>query len=47
VPQREQLEGVDAPEQLGPFHLLRELGSGAMGSVYLAEDRDEERHVAL
>ena len=28
-------------DQLGPWHLLRELGSGGMGTVYLAERADD------
>src|SRR5262245_21432454 len=43
-----------ASEELPPelaghpkFHVLRELGKGGMGSVYLAEQRSLERRVAL
>src|SRR5690349_16073111 len=32
---------------LGPFHLIRLLGQGAMGSVYLAKDDLLRREVAL
>jgi eukaryotic-like serine/threonine-protein kinase len=32
---------------LGPYHLVRELGSGAMGTVYLAWDPRLERQVAI
>ncbi|MBI5368290.1 MAG: serine/threonine protein kinase, partial [Planctomycetes bacterium] len=36
-----------APRVLGAYRLLRELGRGAMGVVYLAEERDLHRLVAL
>jgi len=49
VPALERLDTarVRVPARLGPYDLIRELGTGAMGSVYLAEDRDEARRVAL
>jgi hypothetical protein len=36
-----------APDRLGPFRLLRKLGGGGMGLVYLARQDGLERHVAL
>lgn len=36
-----------ADEQVGPYRLLRELGQGGMGSVWLAERADVKRVVAL
>lgn len=38
----EEPEGVDAGRQLGPYRLLREIGRGGSGTVYLAERVDGE-----
>ncbi len=35
------------PERIGPYRLVRELGRGGMGIVYLAEREDFEHRVAL
>jgi len=35
------------PERFGRYHVVKELGRGAMGSVYLAEDTVLRRRVAL
>src|SRR5258708_36773797 len=35
------------PESIGPYHIIRELGRGAMGIVYLGYDSDIERAVAI
>jgi serine/threonine protein kinase len=40
-------EEVETGEQFGRYRLLKELGHGAMGTVYLAEDSELRRQVAL
>jgi serine/threonine protein kinase len=41
-------EGTPPPERIGPYTLLRTLGEGGMGTVYLAEQKTPvERRVAL
>lgn len=37
----------DEPVQIGPYRLLRRLGVGGMGAVYLAYDSKENRQVAI
>ena len=35
------------PAQIGPYRVLRELGAGGFGTVYLAFDPDLKRQVAI
>ena len=38
---------LDDPKQMGPYRILRLLGEGGMGAVYLAFDSRENRQVAI
>jgi len=35
------------PASIGPFHILREIGRGGMGVVYLATDTKLDRQVII
>ncbi len=39
--------GVDLPEAIGPYRVLRRLGAGGMGIVYLAEQNQPRRQIAV
>lgn len=40
-------QNEDIPASIGDFKIERMLGSGSMGIVYLAEQRNPQRHIAL
>jgi serine/threonine-protein kinase len=42
----DKLNGDD-PRQMGPYHILRRLGVGGMGAVYLGFDGNDNRQVAI
>src|SRR4051794_21486866 len=39
--------GIDIPNPFGKYYVLKKIGEGGMGAVYLAFDEDLERRVAL
>ena len=43
----EEPHASDVPHQLGRFHVVERHGQGGMGMVFLAEDPDLGRHVAI
>ncbi len=38
---------MTADERIGPYRIVRQIGKGGMGEVYLAEDTRLKRQVAL
>ena len=47
-PETQAGEAADAPKEIGPYTLIRRLGEGGMGEVYLAfQSEPVERYVAL
>ena len=40
---KKKSKSVEMPEEFGRYQIIRKLGSGAMGSVYLANDTQLQR----
>ena len=38
---------LERPDRIGPYEVLREIGRGGMGVVYLARDERLDRDVAI
>ena len=43
----QSIEGVSLPDQVGPYELIRPIGNGGMGTVYLAQHLELGKQVAL
>lgn len=41
------MDSLSPKQDFGPYHILKKIGSGGMGEVYLAYDKNSEREVAL
>ena len=47
APAQPSPSGSDDPTKIGPYTVVRRLGAGAMGEVWLGYDPSLERHVAI
>lgn len=42
-----EFSALKKPEKIGNYHIIKEIGKGGMGTVYLAERKDLKKRVAL